>query len=186
MTGVCVPINKSRPGRPAALRRRLSLRARPAGLGAGPPLACGLVGRHFALASPPVQLTRHRRRLAKRQYRHAMRNSVYFVLFFRHQRRPDGRKVGRLCCSSPASLFKVNQHRAGRIHARHPASRPAGALRAWSPHVLCSGSQAAWRPEDKPELQARRGFQRCSLYSTFRRGCRGPTLPARKLATDRS
>jgi hypothetical protein len=76
-----------------------------------------------------------------------------FCSFFRHQRRPYSLRIGRLCCPSPASSIRFT---------------------IVLPGELTSGPEAV----GQPELQARRGFQGCSLQSTFGRGCRGPTLPA--------
>jgi hypothetical protein len=43
--------------------------------------------------------------------------------------------------AEPCAVRVAHATRASRVHASHPAPHPSGALRAWSPHILCFGSQ---------------------------------------------
>jgi hypothetical protein len=58
------------------------------------------------------------------------------------------------------------------VHASRPAPRPLGALRAWSPHILCSGSPgSAVRLGAGPPYAQRPGRPALCLSSAFRPSC---------------
>jgi hypothetical protein len=130
------------------LRRRFSFWARPVGLGAGSPqcLTAGSTG--TALQSTrQSNLARRRRMVAIRQSR---LSQICFDFVFCIPPSAPPHETGRLVRSRrsrPASFEDCkNVLPDACVHARRPASRPLGALRAWSPHVLCYGSRAACRP----------------------------------------
>jgi hypothetical protein len=129
------------------LRRRFSFWARPVGLGAGSPqcLTAGSTG--TALQSTrQSNLARRRRMVAIRQSR---LSQICFDFVFCIPPSAPPHETGRLVRSRrsrPASFEDCkNVLPDACVHARRPASRPLGALRAWSPHVLCYGSRAACR-----------------------------------------